>query len=223
MAVRGDAGSEARSRAQRLLTPGFTKLLVAQACFGYAFSNYFLLPKFLVTELGAGPAEIGQVAAFYGLFVVVFLPAMGVLVDRFGRRDFLTAGALLMAVASFAFTGVDRIGPLLYLLRAVQGVAFAMAFVAGATLAVDEAPPERLGQAIGLFGLTFLAMNAIAPAAAEEIAVRVGWPATFLTAAVFALVSAALSRRLRDRRPPPPVTRRRPACSSWRCARDSCA
>lgn len=187
-------------RAQRLLTPGFAKLLVAQACFGYAFSNYFLLPKFLVTELGAGPAEIGQVTAFYGLFVVVSLPAMGVLVDRFGRRDFLTAGAILMAAASFAFTGVGRVGTLLYVLRAVQGVAFAMAFVAGATLAVDEAPPERLGQAIGWFGLTFLAMNAIAPAAAEEIALRVGWPAAFLTAAVFALVSAGLSRRLRDRR-----------------------
>ena len=185
-----------------LLTPGFVKLLVAQACFGYAFSNYFLLPKFLVTELGAGPAQIGQITAWFGLFVVCFLPAMGVLVDRFGRQNFLTAGALLMAAASLAFTEVDRIGPLLYLLRAVQGAAFAMAFVAGATLAVDEAPPERLGQALGLFGLTFLSMNAIAPAASEEIAVRVGWPATFLLAAVLALVSAGLSRRLRDRRPP---------------------
>ena len=167
------------ARVRPLLTPGFVKLLVAQACFGYAFSNFFLLPKFLVTELGAGPAEIGQVTAWSGLFVVVFLPAMGVLVDRSGRRDFLTAGALLMAVACLAFTAVDRVGPLLYLLRAVQGIAFAMAFVAGATLAVDEAPPERLGQAMGLFGLTFLSMNAVAPAASEEIALRVGWPADF--------------------------------------------
>jgi MFS family permease len=185
-----------------LLTPGFSKLLIAQACFGYAFSNYFLLPKFLVTELGAGPAEIGQVTAWSGLFVVVFLPAMGVLVDRFGRRDFLTAGALLMALACFAFTAVDRVGPLLYLLRAVQGIAFAMAYVAGATLTVDEAPPERLGQAMGLFGLTFLSMNAVAPAASEEIALRVGWPATFLVAGLFALVSIGLSRRVSERRPP---------------------
>ena len=184
-----------------LLTPGFSKLLIAQACFGYAFSNYFLLPKFLVTELGAGPAEIGQITAWFGLFVVVFLPAMGVLVDRFGRRDFLTAGALLMAVACFAFTAVDRVGPLLYLLRALQGLAFAMAFVAGATLAVDEAPPERLGQAMGVFGLTFLSMNAVAPAASEEIALRVGWPATFLVAGLLALVCVALSRRVGDRRP----------------------
>jgi MFS family permease len=188
--------------ARRLLTPGFVRLLVAQACFGYAFSNYFLLPKFLVTELGAGPIEIGQITAWFGLFVVVFLPAMGVLVDRFGRRDFLTAGALLMALACFAFTAVDRVGPLLYLLRALQGLAFAMAFVAGATLAVDEAPPERLGQAMGVFGLTFLSMNAVAPAASEEIALRVGWPATFLVAGFFALVCALLSRRVGDRRPP---------------------
>jgi len=191
------------ARTDRVLTPGFTRLLVAQACFGYAFSSYFLLPKYLVTELGAGPAEIGHVTALYGLFVVVCLPAMGVVVDRFGRRDFLTAGAVVMAVASLAFVLVDRVGPLLFALRAVQGVAFAMAFVAGATLAVDEAPPERLGQAIGIFGLTFLAMNAIAPAASEEIALRAGWPATFVTAAVLALASAGLSRRLQERRRAP--------------------
>jgi predicted MFS family arabinose efflux permease len=95
---------------------------------------------------------------------------------------------------------VDRVGPLLFVLRAIQGVAFAMAFVAGATLAVDEAPPERLGQAIGIFGLTFLAMNAIAPAASEEIALRAGWSATFVMAAVLALVSAGLSRRVQERR-----------------------
>ena len=188
------------ARADRLLSPGFTRLLVAQACFGYAFSSYFLLPKYLVTQLHAGPAEIGYVTALYGLFVVCCLPAMGVIVDRFGRRDFLTAGAVVMAVASLAFVAVDRVGPLLFVLRAVQGIAFAMAYVAGATLAVDEAPPERLGQAIGIFGLTFLAMNAIAPAASEEIALRAGWPATFATAAVLALVSAGLSRRLHERR-----------------------
>ena len=189
--------------ADRLLTPGFVRLFIAQACFGYAFSSWFLLPKFLVTQLDAGPSTIGQVTALYGVFVVGFLPAMGVVVDRFGRRDFLTAGAVLMALASLAFVAVDRVGPLLFVLRSLQGIAFAMAFVAGATLAVDEAPPERLAQVIGIFGLTFLAMNAIAPAASEEIALRVGWQASFVAAAALALVSAGLSRRLVERRREP--------------------
>jgi MFS family permease len=185
------------------VTRGFAALLLAQACFGYAFSSFLLLPKFLVTELAAGPAEIGRVMAIYGITIVVFMPLVGGLVDRLGRRDFLTAGAAIMAATAFGFTAVGEIGPLLYALRALQGLAFALAFVGGATLAVDQAPPERLGQAIGLFGLTFLAMNAVAPAVVEEVAGSRGWSAAFAAAGGAAIVSSALSRLLRERRTPP--------------------
>lgn len=184
---------------ERILTPSFVALLLAQACFGYAFSSFFLLPKFMVTELGAGPTEIGGVWACHGLAVVFCMPVVGGIVDRRGRRAFLTAGAAVMAVATFAFVTVDSVGPWLYLLRLLQGVAFSMAFVGGGTLAVDHAPPARLAQAIGLFGLTFLSMNAIAPAAVEEIAQRAGWQVGFALAGASATLSALLSLRLRDR------------------------
>jgi predicted MFS family arabinose efflux permease len=183
----------------RLLTPGFTALLVAQAGFGYAFSSFFLLPKYLVTQLAADATRIGLVTIAHNAVTVLTIPAMGAIVDRHGRREFLTAGALVMAVAALCFTAVDSVGPLLYGLRMVQGLAFAMAFTAGAALAVDEAPPERLAEAIGLFGLTFLSMNAIAPAVGEEIAARAGWSAAFGGAAAGALLCALLSRRLRER------------------------
>ena len=106
-----------------------------------------------------------------------------------------------MCGASLLFMAVDTVGPLLYALRVVQGAAFAMAFTAGAALAVDEAPPERVGQAIGIFGLAFLSMNAVAPATIEEIAARAGWPAAFAVAGGAAALSCLLSLRLRDRRP----------------------
>ena len=73
----------------------YPALLVAQAGFGYAFSSFFLLPSFIVDELAGGPVEIGLVTAAYGVVILV-LPLTGALVDRFGRRNFLTAGALLM-------------------------------------------------------------------------------------------------------------------------------
>jgi predicted MFS family arabinose efflux permease len=104
-----------------------------------------------------------------------------------------------MAAASLAFTAVDSFGPAIFALRAVQALAFAMAFAAGAALAVDEAPPERVAQAIGLFGLAFLSMNAVGPAAVEEVSARAGWPAAFGLAAVGALACALLSLRLRER------------------------
>jgi len=124
----------------KLFTRDFAALLVANVCFGYAFSSYFLLPKFVVVALGGGPREIGYVAGLYGAAVVIFLPVMGAAVDRHGRRDYMTAGALVMAAASFGFAGVDSVGPLLYALRAAQGLAFAMAFAA--------AHPERVDQLV---------------------------------------------------------------------------
>jgi MFS family permease len=181
-----------------LLTRSFAALLVAQAGFGYAFSSFLMLPKFVVADLGGGPDDIGRIEALHGVAIVLLMPFVGGVVDRLGRRNFLTAGAVLMALACLGFVGVDRVGPLLYLLRALQGFAFAMAFSAGAALALDLAPPQRLAQAIGLFGSTFLAMNAVAPSVVEELAAGPGWGPAFATAGGSAMLCALLSRLLRD-------------------------
>lgn len=200
-----------------LLTRPFATLLVAQAGFGYAFSSFLLLPKFLVTELAAGPDDIGRVEAVQGMAAVLLMPLVGGGVDRLGRRGFLTAGALLMAAASAGYVWVDSVGPLLYGLRALQGFAFAMAFSAGATLALDHAPPQRLAQAIGWFGLTFLSMNAVAPATVEELSNAFGWHAAFGSASLAALVCALLSRLVGDRREAPAADD--PTPGVWQFAR----
>lgn len=174
-----------------LYTRSFVSLLLAQAAFGYAFSTFFLLPKFITTQLRAGPDEIGLVMAAFGATSVFCIPLVGTLVDRLGRRRFMTAGALVMAATALAFLRVTDVGPLLFTLRALQGVAFSMTFIASATLASDLAPPERLGQALGVFGVSMLSMHAIAPAAAETLVAVAGWRAVFLVATVFALVCAA--------------------------------
>jgi MFS family permease len=187
------------ARRARLVDRRFAVLLTGQVCFGYAFSSFFLLPKYLASELGARPAEIGLLTAVNGGAVVVFMFLMGVLVDRYGRRRFLTGGALLMTAASLGFLVVDEMGPLIYGLRVLQGFAFSMAFVAGAALTVDQASPERLSQSIGLFGLSMLAMNAVAPVFVEEIAQHSGWPMAFATAAGGSALCALISLRVHER------------------------
>ena len=182
-----------------LFTSSFVSLLIAQAAFGYSFSCFVLLPKYLATELSSGPREIGLVTAAGGAATIVFLFATGALVDRFGRRRFLTAGAVLMALASLAFAAVDRVGPLIFGLRALQGASFAMALVAGGTLAVDQAPPERLGQAIGIFGLAMLSMNAVAPTIVETVAEHLNWSSAFMSAAGGAVLCVVLSFFVREK------------------------
>ena len=105
-----------------LFTRGFVALLVANAGFGYAFSSFFLLPKFMALALSAGPREVGWVTAAHGAGVVLALPPLGSAADRLGRRGFLTGGALLMAAASLGYSQITEVGALLYGIRMVQGL-----------------------------------------------------------------------------------------------------
>jgi MFS family permease len=182
-----------------LLTRPFLALLVAQASFGFSFASFFLLPKFVITELHAAPSDVGLVMASFGVASIVFIPLVGSWIDRFGRRPFVTAGGCVMFVAALGFLAVDRIGPLIYALRMLQGVGFSMAFISMSTMVTDQAPRERLGQAIGVFGVSILSMHAIAPAIAEEVAERFGWQWVFASAAAAAALCIALSRGLGER------------------------
>jgi len=187
----------------RLLTRGFLAVLVTQSMYGYSASSFFLLPKYLATELDAGPVPIGAVTALYGLASVVLMPLAGAWVDRFGRLGFMRAGILLQVFASAGFLLVEELGPLVYVLRTLQGFAWALTFAGAGAVVTDHAPPQRMAQALGLFGLSMLSMNAIAPAATEEIAARVGWGGAFLLAAAAAAVSLLLSATIRERHTPP--------------------
>ncbi len=187
----------------RLLTRGFVALLLTQTGFAFAFSSFFLLPKFLATSLEASAAEIGQVMGVFGLSAVVLILLVGVWIDRSQRRRFVTAGTLLMAATSLGFLWVESVGPLIYALRILQGCAFALVFIAATTLVADQAPRERLGQAIGLFGVAMLSMNAIAPPIVEAIAGQKGWAPVFVMATVASLVSCGLSCLVPEARTPP--------------------
>lgn len=187
----------------RVLTRGFVALLLTQTCFSFGFSSFFLLPKFLASELHASASEIGNVIGVFGVAVVILILLIGIWIDRGSRVRFLTGGNLLMAGVCLGFTQVETVGPLLFALRIVQGAAFALVFLAASTLTADHAPPERLGRALGLFGASNLVMNALAPAIVEPLAESVGWTPVFLLAAASSLAAAALSRSIPERRIPP--------------------
>jgi MFS family permease len=106
---------------------------------------------------------------------------------------------------------VHALGPLALLLQALGGIAFMIAFNAAGTLVADQAPKERLGQAIGIFGASNMVMSAVAPAVAEQLAVDVGWHAAFALAGVVALFALALSLRITETRPPTPPRALAPA------------
>jgi len=181
-----------------LFTRDFALVLVTQLAFGFAFSSFFLLPKFVVTELSGSPSQVGYVGALAVMAAVLVSPAAGKLLDRGGRRPLMVVGCALSALAALAFLGVTNIGGYLYAVRAVQGIAYTLYFVAAATLVVDLSPASRLGQALGWFGCAGLLMNAVATLIAERIADHFGWHAVFVCASISGLSGAGISLLVRE-------------------------
>lgn len=188
--------SVAASALPPLVDAAFLRVLLAQLAIGFGFSLYFLLPKYLATELGAEPSTIGSVTAIGLAAVVAASPLMGLALDRFGRRKPMLLGGLVVALTSLGMMTVSSVGPWLYFLRIVQGIGFGLAFNAAAVIVVDLSPPARIGQAMGLLGVASLITNAVAPALGESIALGWGWRPVFLLAASTGLAVMAFSYSL---------------------------
>ncbi len=207
-----DTSPATRTEPARLLTREFGLLLASVSLFGFAWSFYLILPKFFAAELGMDAAAIGRAVAIEGLAAVAATPVVGWLVDRHGRRPWLVAGNLMLALTGVIFLFVDRDGPLLYLAQTCWGVGMVMGFNSAGTMAADIAPGDRMAQALGFFGAANLGMNAVSPTIGELLSGSVGWRYVFIASAIAGLLAALLGSRLREPPRHPPVAReaRRP-------------
>lgn len=181
-----------QQRAAASLSRPFLIVAVANFLYFLNFAFFFLLPVW-VLQHGGGEETAGRVVGAAGIAGLLALPFIGWFLDRFGRRRFMINGALVAAACSLAFLRVEEIGPALYALRVVQGVAFTCAFTGAQTLAVLFAPVERRGAAIGWFGISTILTHAISPAIGEEIVRRWGFDAMFVVGAVLSLAGFALA------------------------------
>jgi MFS family permease len=180
-----------RSAAHSLSRP-FITVAVANFLYFLNFAFFFLMPVW-VLEHGGGEETAGRVVGVGGIAGLVALPFIGWFLDRFGRRRFMISGALVAAFCSLAFLRVETIGPELYALCVVQGIAFTCAFTGAQTLAVLFAPIERRGAAIGWFGISTILTHAISPAIGEEIVRRWGFDAMFIVGAMLSFAGFALA------------------------------
>lgn len=184
-----------------LLTPDFLRLLLVQLSFGLSFSAYFLLPKYLATEFGANARTIGTAAAAPLVAGVLASPAIGAGLDRFGRRSLLLLGAGIGTLTALALSLVTSVGLLFYLVRAAQGIGFALVFNAATALGADRSPASRLGHAMGLLGAASLITNAIGPSLAEYCAHTQGWKPVFVGTAAMSAVTLLLGLGVAEVRP----------------------
>ncbi|MEI8357231.1 MAG: MFS transporter [Deltaproteobacteria bacterium] len=183
--------------AARVLSPRFLRITAANFCFFMTFATFFLLPL-RIRELGGTDRDVGLVMGLNGVSGLAGVFVVGALIDRFGCRIFLRLGLLGMSASALAFAFVDRVGPMMMVLRALQGLAFAAGFNASSTLAAAFAPRDRRAQALGLFGVSTLTTHALAPTIGEQVVRLRGFPFLFAGAACFALAGLLVAWTLPD-------------------------
>lgn len=179
-----------------------------------ALGNSFLivvLPLYVASQAVSGgslglpePVISGIVLALFGLVSSLTQPFAGHLSDRFGkRRAFVLLGLVIFCGANFAFSLVHTY-PMLFLIRAVQGVAAAFTITASVALVSELSVSGGRGQNMGVYnsfrligfgGGPLLAGVVIeaGPYALPGLGLTIsGFEASFYLAALAALISAAL-------------------------------
>jgi MFS family permease len=154
-----------------------------------------VLPAYVRGPLRSSDLAVGIVVGAFAITSVVCRPLAGRQADRRGRRIVLVSGALAMALGGALYLLSSGVLSLV-LARLMVGAGEGAVYTAGATWAVDLAPEESHGLALGLFGLAVWGGLSLGPVAGELLRSNVGYDAVWTLTAVLPLAGAAIAVRL---------------------------
>jgi MFS family permease len=164
-----------------------------------SLSMFVLMPLF-IRSLGGGEIIIGLLLGVGTAASVLARPAIGTLLDTWGRREVLLVAGGLNVVSWLPFLAIHTIGVPLFFWSTLHAVVWGALFAGFFTYAADLAPPSRRAEGIAVFGVFGMAPNGLGPWLGESIIADAGYPAYFLTAAGFGLVSTLLTLLIPARR-----------------------
>lgn len=181
----------------RLLTTGFVSVFIANLAVGLSFFLFLHLPR-LLEDLGASEVKIGVIISITAVVAVGARPVIGAMLDTRGRRRVAVAGAVLNLIAVLTYLTVTSIGPWLYLIRGVHGLAEAITFTAFFTIGADVVPESRRTEGLALFGVSGLLPIALGGLIGDLVLRGGNFMPLFLTAAGFAVLALGAATRLVD-------------------------
>lgn len=167
-----------------------------------SFTGGAVATPFIGQTFAAHPTQLAWITNAFMLSFGSLLMAAGTLADRYGRKRLFLWGMALFTGASLWLTVAPG---MLWLdaLRALQGVAAAIALASGCAALAQEFDGHARTRAFSLLGTTFGAGLAFGPLLSGLLIEQWGWRAIFLGTAVLAGLSLMLAApTLRESRDP---------------------
>lgn len=174
--------------------------LVALGALLYWVASHSLRPFVVVRldELGAGPAQIGLVAAAYSVVALFVAVPAGRVVDRIGVGRVLVVSLVAMAALGVAYAFATTIVSLLAL-QVVNGVVELFVWLALQTLATHAGAGDGLAKQLALFSFCWGLGIAVGPTVGGMVYDGIGFSALALLYTVLSLamlVAALLAPRV---------------------------
>jgi MFS family permease len=169
---------------------GIMPLLLAEFIVWLGFGGLLpVLPLYFVAQ-GVDLATLGLVIAAWPAARLVGEPIFGWLADRTARVPLMVVG--LLATGVFSVLPLALTGPIAFIaLRAAAGLATAIYDPAARGYLTDATPPERRGEAFGLYGAAQMGGLLLGPAIGAFVADRFGGIAfVFIFCGVAAMLAA---------------------------------
>ena len=144
-------------------------------------------------DFGASTDQVQWIATGYSLALGIVVPTSGWLGDRFGLRP-LYIVSLLAFVGGSALCGIAWNLNTLIVFRVVQAIGGGLLPVLAQSIIYRLVPRERIGSAMGLYGLGIVVAPAIGPALGGWLVEYVNWRLIFyinVPIAVLGVVAAA--------------------------------
>jgi multidrug resistance protein len=149
-----------------------------------------LLPIYADT-LGASGVELGLIFSVTSFSNLVFLPFMGHLSDRYGRKLFLCLGLFILSLSSFGLIYAQNIHHLV-MLRALQGFAMSMHLPVAQAYLGDMTPVGEEGRWMGYFNAILFGGIGAGPFFGGVVNDLFGFNSVFLISAIAMFLSFIL-------------------------------
>ena len=172
----------------KLYTLEFMALCAASLLF---FCSYHLLTPVFPLHLEAQHVSGMQMGSLVAAFMVASLlvrPWVGKLSDEISRKHLMLAGVVLFGLCPLLYLQVSEQW-MLYAVRILHGIGFALFYTASGSYLVNILPAERKGEGISIYSNAIKIAMAIAPGFALLLVQEKHMPLVFQLSAVAALAT----------------------------------
>lgn len=181
-----------KSAARRALV--LAAVCLAALCMPLSFTGPAIAIPAIAAELHGSPLALAWISNAFMLSFGGCLMVAGALADRYGRKRVFMLGMSLFVAASLVLAATPGIA-LLDILRAVQGLACAMALSSGLAALAQQFDGASRARAFSLIGTSFGAGLAFGPFLAGSVIDHGGWRSLFLITAAAGLAALLLAAR----------------------------